>query len=646
MLYNIGQVLGITLLHSLWQGLLIYAVIRLLLIAFPAASAGKKYSMLYTGLLAMAVWFAYTFFMEANTYNWSAATNQHFAVPNNIAAYNTTVAPATQPIEQPFYYQYKQLLKTYLPYISVLYLLSVLINLARLAMGWQKIRRIKQQATAANTWQPLTDKLAARAGIIKHVQISFSSLVDVPCAFGYIKPILLLPLSISTQLSAEEIEVIILHELVHIKNNDYILNLIQQIIALLLFLNPFAQLISRMIDLERENRCDDTVLQIGDPLTYAGALVKLEKTRQQNLQLALAATGKKYHLFARIKRIMSEEKPVVNIKHLVFGMLIFIGSVGSIAWLNPEIKNGRLTSKNGAVAVQQLAKIVKEVIAPDNSEEINSKAIPGEAAVKTSIDSAANVAVVDSSAIKKAERNALIDEYEKVFNDWVDGNERMKKMPEAKDANEARRILDSVRWAKFNATLTPELEQEIRDMENSSTKYRANPEVLRKQAIQQQFVRQFLDAINKQPEIIAYEQEHKRLKDSVQKAIMLANNLTEDQLSKNGEWHNWLRKESSRRSSIERKVEILPEIRALQDSLDKISRLITTSPEYQEYRKRKWSKAYLDATRPPGLEKYEAAVKEAREKLGKTSAAIKNQQDQKRLDEIQRRLNQLKQIKP
>jgi uncharacterized membrane-anchored protein YitT (DUF2179 family) len=57
------------------------------------------------------------------------------------------------------------------------------------------------------------------------VRFGQSKLVDAPCMMGYFKPVILLPFTLSTYLSAEEIEIIILHELAHIKRNDYLVNM-------------------------------------------------------------------------------------------------------------------------------------------------------------------------------------------------------------------------------------------------------------------------------------------------------------------------------------------------------------------------------------------------------------------------------------
>ncbi len=354
MFYNISQVLGITIIHSLWQGLIIYLLLRILFLCMPALTAVKKYNLAIVALLGITTWFACTFCMEARGFNWDAATAVS-ALPLNMgmngalpADIKTTIV--TLPAHQATFAAYKTelyySLKGYLPYISILYAIGLLVNLGQLGLAWNRIRVIKQNLLPAELLQQQVNSFAQQLNISKYIHVNFTQLVDVPCVIGYFMPILLLPVTLTTQLSADEVKAIFLHELAHIKNNDYLLNIIQQMMSVLLFFNPFAQLINKIISTERENRCDDRVVQAtGSPLIYAHALLKLEETRQTNPELALAATGKKYTLLTRIERIMKAQKPIVNTRHLALAIIIFIGSIASISWLSPGITQQKTTTQ-------------------------------------------------------------------------------------------------------------------------------------------------------------------------------------------------------------------------------------------------------------------------------------------------------------
>jgi bla regulator protein BlaR1 len=339
--YNISQVLGVTILQSLWQGLLVWFALRLVFICAPQLSAIKKHNWAMGAMLTISTWFIYTFIYQFRAHEWInfTAANPPSLLPHfYLPLHEVTGKPQSN------YYEY--FIKGYLPYISALYFVGLVFNLLKVSLSWQRISLIKRTMVPADRLQDFADELCQKLGITKNVWVNFSRMVDAPCMIGFLSPVILLPITLTTYLSANEVEAILLHELSHIKRNDYLLNLMQQFISILLFFNPFAQLINRIINQERENSCDDLVVQTtSQPLIYAHALLKLEQTRQQHLQLALAANGKKYHLLNRIERIMKAKKPIGNVRHLLVAVVIMAAGVSSIAWLNPTIKDGKLTVK-------------------------------------------------------------------------------------------------------------------------------------------------------------------------------------------------------------------------------------------------------------------------------------------------------------
>src|ERR1700710_1790865 len=115
-LYNIGQVLGITIIHSLWQGLFIYFMLKLALFIGGKMSSAKKYMLALTSLAAIACWFFYTLVTEIQTYSWLAQIPKKLSamplfmeLPKGINAMND---PGLR-----YYYS----IERYLPFITVLY---------------------------------------------------------------------------------------------------------------------------------------------------------------------------------------------------------------------------------------------------------------------------------------------------------------------------------------------------------------------------------------------------------------------------------------------------------------------------------------------------------------------------------------------
>ncbi len=362
--YNISQVLGITIVHSLWQGLIIYIALRVFMLLMPRVQSAVKYRVACAALAGTLCWFIYTLFTELGHYNWLSASALQIAPITLPAIFHSVSAPANR---------YYITIAGYMPYLTMLYVVGLVFNTLKLSLAWNSIYRIRQNSSNAG-FEGTVKRLAAKLNLKKTVQSAFNEWVDVPCITGFIKPVILLPLSITCYLNTEEIEAILLHELAHIKRNDYLLNFIQQVIGIVLFFNPFARLVNKIINEERENCCDDIVVHVtGSPFIYAQALLKLEENKQHQWQLALAATGKKYELLHRIERIMKTNNETINIRPVLITLLALTCSISSIAWLNPEIKDGKLALKNITPAMRLISSAIttnSTVVVPAIKPEI------------------------------------------------------------------------------------------------------------------------------------------------------------------------------------------------------------------------------------------------------------------------------------
>ena len=340
LLHNLSEVLAVSIIHSLWQCLIIYLLLRIVLGSAIRFSAAAKYNIGVIALYYVTLWFVYTLFDQAKHYTWVITNNTAFTAQPHLPLITTLkhLARAND--------RYELTIEHYLPYITIAYVLGIMFNSLKLTSSWMQLRQLKQSTVASMQLQEKVNRLSAKLKLKKQVVIGYAEKIDIPCVAGYLKPLIMLPLSISTYLSAKEIEAILLHELAHVKRNDYLVNLLQQIMSVIFFFNPFVHLISRMVNHERENSCDDLVLEITEePLIYAQALLKIQQNNLIEMPFALAATGKKYHLLNRIERIMKTKNPTTNLRHLALAFTILLASTVSLAWLNPAIGNGKLSIK-------------------------------------------------------------------------------------------------------------------------------------------------------------------------------------------------------------------------------------------------------------------------------------------------------------
>lgn len=144
-----------------------------------------------------------------------------------------------------------------------------------------------------------------------------------PFLTGVLKPAIIVPSAMLSQLSFREIETILMHELYHLKQLDNVMNLLQRIVEILFFFNPAVWMLSRIIRSEREKRCDDLVISGNTrALDYARALYALSMQMKASALHAPAATGKG-ELRKRIERILIPNNMKTNYREKIYALLLF-----------------------------------------------------------------------------------------------------------------------------------------------------------------------------------------------------------------------------------------------------------------------------------------------------------------------------------
>jgi beta-lactamase regulating signal transducer with metallopeptidase domain len=159
------------------------------------------------------------------------------------------------------------------PICTALWLVGMTTMLIRMAVLVTGARRLadRPRITDARVLD-LVETLRGRLGIRRAIAVVDAATIG-PAVLGILRPVLLLPAAIITELSPDCLEAILAHELAHICRHDYLVNLVQMLIEAALFFNPAVWWISRQVRREREACCDALAVGItGRPLTYAEAL--------------------------------------------------------------------------------------------------------------------------------------------------------------------------------------------------------------------------------------------------------------------------------------------------------------------------------------------------------------------------------------
>lgn len=294
MINNLIKAIGWSILHSLWQGAIIYAMLFIVLMAWPKMNSRLKHNLAFGSLFLIFASFCFTFF---TVFELPTTSTSIESIAFNEAAYQNLSELSRN-------FNFKT--EAYFPMVVTVYLVGIIFQLLILLSSYVKLKKLKQVSTLSvpAEWSRIFELTLTQLKINKTVKFFLSSKVNVPLVIGFFKPVVLFPVALATQLDLKQVEAILIHELSHIRRNDYLINLVKTCIETLLFFNPFVWLTTKFIHIEREHACDDLVVNFtGTPLTYAHALLKLELLKdKQTPSLSLAATGKNQHLYQRIKK--------------------------------------------------------------------------------------------------------------------------------------------------------------------------------------------------------------------------------------------------------------------------------------------------------------------------------------------------------
>jgi len=159
--------------------------------------------------------------------------------------------------------------------------------------------------------EPLVRETFERSQSVRPATLCTSDLVHVPTAIGFTKPMIAIPAWVMSELSADELNQILLHELAHLRRWDDWTNLAQKVVRALFFFHPAVWWIEKKVSLEREMACDDAVIaETASPRAYAECLTHLaEKTLiQRSMALAQAAIGRIHQTSVRVAQILDGKR--------------------------------------------------------------------------------------------------------------------------------------------------------------------------------------------------------------------------------------------------------------------------------------------------------------------------------------------------
>ncbi|MEZ4586385.1 MAG: M56 family metallopeptidase [Gemmatimonadales bacterium] len=327
-----------TLVHVLWQGAAIAALVALARSTIPAARADRRHRAALAGLAALLLLPPLTWLGLTGLSSAAAASGALPIQAIDRIGPATTAAITARRLALDF------------SSISAWIVTAWLIGSAAVAasllggalVGW---RRRRTARPARGSWQPIADRLTRGYGLRRPVPVLVASGVTDPVVSGILRPVVLLPGEVERRLAPGEIEAVLAHELAHVARRDQLATPLLAAAGCLLFFQPAARWLARAVEAERERATDDLALrQRIDPLAYARALSRLEEIRRgvRRPRIALAARGG--NLLERVRRITLGTPPPDRRATTRAGLLALalatLGSVGAVP-LSLAVLTGR-----------------------------------------------------------------------------------------------------------------------------------------------------------------------------------------------------------------------------------------------------------------------------------------------------------------
>ncbi len=356
------QAFGWTILHSLWQGAVIAILLGLVMILMRSYSSNARYFVSVSALMTIFVLGIVTFVAYYRSYQPLPTSPITFALPAPALPTESVERVAESNTWQTLWASTESYFNTHLPLVVSIWLMGVLLLLVRFIGGYAYLQRLRnyQVIEVSAYWQGTLAFLASEIGIKGKVRLLESALAEMPMVIGWLKPVILLPIGTLAGLSVAQVESILAHELAHLKRKDYLVNIFQTLVEIVLFYNPFVWWVSGYIREERENCCDDIAVNVtGDSLTLIKTLTILEELRLAKPQLAMGFAGRKRGgLLGRVRRLLTRRPKASGFSEgfLSAMVLVFCFSITTVNaytpynWQNLRALAGKSWEKIQAVA--------------------------------------------------------------------------------------------------------------------------------------------------------------------------------------------------------------------------------------------------------------------------------------------------------
>jgi beta-lactamase regulating signal transducer with metallopeptidase domain len=188
-------------------------------------------------------------------------------------------------------------------------LLSIVSGRVGLSVLIKRARPIENK-----TFHGMIEQISEQMGIKRKVELLVNSKCKLPSTCKVFKPVILFP-SEAVSWPKERVLVVLLHELSHVKREDYLTNMVSRVICSVYWFMPLIWLAHYFLSLEQEKASDASVIRMGvEPVEYAEHIVDFARFQRKPILLAgiFILRGRKKILEKRVINAVNQRNANVH----------------------------------------------------------------------------------------------------------------------------------------------------------------------------------------------------------------------------------------------------------------------------------------------------------------------------------------------
>ncbi len=240
-------------------------------------------------------------------------------------------------------------------WLLVLWGAGTMAVLAWFSVGWAAIWRLGRMA------EPITDRrwveeareAADRIGVAGKVILLRGGAASMPVTWGVLRPVILLP-GEADEWPSDRRRAVLMHELAHVHRRDGLTQFLGVAACAVYWFNPMAWWAASRLRTEREQACDDLVLEAGErPSNYAAQLLGVARSLRPSPALSPAAmamarpSGLEHRLVAILDASRNRRGPA---RWLVASCLVVVlGASATLAAVRLVARGGERPMVSGQV---------------------------------------------------------------------------------------------------------------------------------------------------------------------------------------------------------------------------------------------------------------------------------------------------------